>query len=120
MIAEVIFHERRDEIIAMIVTVVPPQFERHTAFLAGCLKQVRMQFLLQERICQPLIDKNLIRRRALKLTNNFCRIVFSPARLVATQVIAKGFLPPGTIDRAAYRRKCGNGLGEIGGPGAGA
>lgn len=57
MMSQVIFHECRNEIVAVIVAVVASQLEIDATRLASSLEQVRMQFLLEELVCHPLVDQ---------------------------------------------------------------
>ena len=95
MVPQVILDKARDEIVAMIVAVMSAQFERNAPFFAGCFKKLRIQFLLEKIISEPLVDENRICRNIIELPYDRCRIVFSPGRLVVPQVIAQGFFTPG-------------------------
>ena len=63
MVPQVIVHKCRYEIVAVIVTVVAPQFEFDTALAAGCLEQMRMKLLLEKLIIQSLVDQDSVRWR---------------------------------------------------------
>ena len=83
--AKMIFDKRGNKIIAMIVAIMPPQFERTSMFFAGGFEQVRVQLLLEKLICQALIDQDFVLWCNVKLSNDFCRIVFTPGRLATTE-----------------------------------
>jgi hypothetical protein len=47
----------RDEIVAMVVTLVNTKIERQATFLACDLQQFGFELLHEERIIRPLVDK---------------------------------------------------------------
>lgn len=57
---EMIFHERGNKVVAVVVTIVPPQFECHAGLATGLLQEVRMQLLFQELVGKPLIDEDRV------------------------------------------------------------
>ena len=59
VMTQVIFHEGRDEVVAMVVALVPAQRQRITRFPGGCFEHVLRQLLLQELVGQPLVDQQV-------------------------------------------------------------
>jgi hypothetical protein len=37
---QMVFHERGNKVVAVVVVVVPPEFERHVGLAAGLLQEV--------------------------------------------------------------------------------
>ena len=92
---EVVFNKSRDEIVAVVVTVVHPQLKGQTAFGTGCYKKIRLQLLSEIRIIRTLIHENC---RAPGTTGyvsgNFAGVVLVPGRLFTAKKIAQRFLTP--------------------------
>src|SRR5918994_2183925 len=107
--AQVILDERRDEVIAVVVTGLAPERQRIAGVLASLFQAIRHQLQLEERIGEALIDEErwpsvYVGQRA----DEFAGVVRAPAFAVRPQVAAECFLPPGAMHRRDDRRECGD------------
>ncbi len=63
VVAQVVFHEGRDEVVAVVVARLASQRQRVAGVLAGLFEPFRQQLLLQELVRIPLVDEQ---RRAAR------------------------------------------------------
>ncbi len=59
MMSQMILHECLDEIIGMIISLVPAQGQLLTSAFAGCFQKMRVQLALQKLVRKPLINQNM-------------------------------------------------------------
>ena len=111
MVAQVIFHEARNEIIAVVVTRLKPQRDGITDLLAGRLEELWMQLALQELIATALVDEDRRpARRVFDSGHEFGRVVVTPLPVVGPEVARERFLAPGAGLGRRDRCKRGNGM----------
>ena len=60
VVPQVVFDEGRDEVVAMVVALVTPQYQRLCDGFTRLLQQVRMQLLNQKFIGHPLVDQDAL------------------------------------------------------------
>src|SRR5688572_28791735 len=109
MMAQVILDERRDEVIAVVVTGLAPERQWIAAVLASLFQAIRHQLRLEERIGETLIDEE--RRPSVHVgqrAEEFAGVVRAPAFAVRPQVAAECFLSPGAMHRREDRRERGD------------
>lgn len=94
MVAQVVFHERRDEEITVIVTLLAPQGKPLAGVAARRLEHFRIQLIDQELVGQPLIDQDGLRKR--RTLHELAGVVLAPGLQVVPQITLEGFLAPGT------------------------
>lgn len=75
MVAKVVSHERCNEIVAVVVTIVAAQFERDPFCVARSCKQVWMQFLFEKLIGKALVDQDGVCGQRCQPFDEFRRIV---------------------------------------------
>src|SRR5689334_5917547 len=82
---KVIFDKRRDEKVAVVVTIAQTEVERNAASLAGFAQQLRFELAFDELIAGSLIDS--YRRPGPAAVFDQCRgIVLAPSRRIGAQV----------------------------------
>src|SRR5438067_4887785 len=97
---KMIFDKRRDEEVAVVVTVSQTKVERNAAALARFAQQLGFELAFDELIVGSLIDK--YRRTAPAAVFDQCGgVVLAPSRRIGAQVSGQRFLSP----RAAHRRR---------------
>ena len=87
---QVIFDERRDEEVAVVIAFAQAKVERNARPLAGVLQELRLQLALQELILRPLIDHDWRPGPAAIFDQRGC-VVFAPASPVSAEITAQGF-----------------------------
>src|SRR5580704_14035056 len=97
MPAQMIAHEGRDEIIAVIIAALATQLERNARFLACSLQQLRAKLLGQERIGVADIDQQL--GKSCAVLDEGDRIMLAPGVLVASEIAAE------RLDAPRYARR---------------
>ena len=80
MPAQMIGHEGRDEIIAVVVAALAPQGEGDVGLLAGSLQQFRLELLGQELIGVAIVDQEVPEFRTVLDQGD--RVVLAPGILV--------------------------------------
>ena len=87
MVDQVVLHERRDEVVPVVVAFMAPQLQRVPDFFGSLFKQVRMQLRLQKLIRQSLINQDrCFMRRILHPRHQLSRIMIRPLPLIRPQV----------------------------------
>src|SRR5439155_25769895 len=100
--SKVVFNERRDEEIAVVIAVPQSQIEGDSEISTRLPQQLRLELGLQERIAGSLIDKYW-RTFPAPIFNQRRRIIFAPARAVVAQITGQRLLAPWTTDRRCDR-----------------
>src|SRR5687768_10309298 len=90
--------ERGDEIVAVVVVIVPAQLERLIGGVAGSFEHLRIELFAEEFVAPALIDEDSAGE--LLLADELARVPRPPALFVGAEVIRERFLAP----RAAHRR----------------
>ena len=104
---QVLFNERRNEVIAVVIALVATNFERQTAFGTGLFEQLRFELFLEKGVGEALVDEYFaVRRSICKPARNFTGIVVVPGRPVSAEIIAERLLAPRAMQSLADRRKC--------------
>src|SRR6185312_5114058 len=92
---QVVLHEGRDEVVAVVVAFMAPQLQRVTNFLRRFLEQVGMQLQLQELVRETLVDQDVRpARRILHAGHELGRIIGGPLPTVGTEIPCKRLLSP--------------------------
>src|SRR5579863_378095 len=104
MMTQMIFHERTDEPVAMIVAGLHAQIQRLTDFLAHLGENLRTQGLVEELVRVALVDQDRA-RKALALHQFGC-IVWLPGLAIGTEKARKCGLAPAHLHRRHDRREC--------------
>src|SRR5690606_5987214 len=91
---EVILHERRDEVVAVVVLVVAAEPEALPRLGAGLLEQVGLELRVEELVGHPLVDEDLVRKRAAR-PDQLGRVVLRPLAAVGAEVARERLLSPG-------------------------
>ena len=106
----VVFNETSDEIVAMIVIFLHPQYNRHTSFLRTRNKILREQLpRAEERVRFALVDQNVREIRAVVVLYEFCGVPGFPLFAVRTEISGERFLSSRAVDGVADRRERGHG-----------
>src|SRR5690242_1024932 len=87
---EMLGHERRDEIIAVVVSPLAPKRQRDAGRGACLLQQLGAQFLFDERVRIADVDEDLAQARSV-LDQRDC-IMLAPRRLVGTEIARQRLL----------------------------
>src|SRR5690606_40401138 len=105
---QMVLHKRGYKVVAMVVVGMAAQRQRLASLLAGQLEGFRIQLLGQERVGQPLVDQNALRKgRAFGSGHEFAGVVLFPGLAVRPLVAAESLAPPGaTGGRGGW---CGRG-----------
>ena len=93
--AQVIVHERRDEVVAVVVAGLAAQSEGNVRFLTGAPQQFGSKLLGEERICVAVVDQKLGKPGAVLDEGN--GVVLSPGLLVAAKITAQRLGSPGHL-----------------------
>ena len=105
---EMVFDERRDEIVPVVISRMDTQVELQPAFVAGLLQSFGLQLLLQEWVIGALVDQYLVESRHIAaVTRNLTGVVIVPAGDVAAKIVPQRLFTPGTVQRRAYGCKSG-------------
>lgn len=89
MVSKVIFDERLDEVVAVIVARVAAQNERLPGECCGVLQPIRLELALEELVAEPLIDEQRA-REAMTVLDERDGIVLTPRRAIGAQVALRG------------------------------
>lgn len=110
--AEVVFDDARDEVVAVVVSFVPAHPRGLGSLLTGGFKQVGVQLRREEVVGQALVDQ---RRGQLPAGfHQLGSVVRCPGRTVGTQISAERLLAPRALAGSADRRDGGHALEEPG------
>ena len=101
--AQVLFDERRDEEIAVVVAAVPAQREALSGRRACRLEGFGMELLREEFVGQPLVDEDAAVERAFADERRGVPAI--PGGRVGTEIAAERLLPPRALRRRADRRE---------------
>src|SRR5665213_859289 len=94
---QMIFHERRDEIVTVIVAFMSAQPQRLAGGRTGGFEEFREQLrLLQKLVGAPLIHQDFREHGAACSGHEFNRIVGAPGGLILTEIARQGLAAPGT------------------------
>src|SRR5687768_15672603 len=105
--AEVILHERRDEVVRVIVAFVPAQRELLSRRLARFDEELRAQLAFEELVGETLVDEELEGKRAAR-ANELARVVLGPRRAVLAEIAGERLLTPRHTRRSDDRRERGH------------
>ena len=103
MVGDVVFDERADEVVAVVVARFPVQRQRLARCPARRLEQIGMQLLGEKFIGQALVNQD--RRSARALLDERGGIVLLPQLSVFTEVPAESLDSPWALHRCADRRE---------------
>lgn len=108
MMAQVVFDETGDEVIAVVVAVLHAQVERVSGSQCGDLQDLRFELGGQKLVAVALIDEDgqLFGGRGDELAG----VPFSPLRAVFAKVTRESLFAPGHDHRVADRREGGKRL----------
>ena len=101
--------EAGNEIIAVIVAVMPSQLEIYALFAADRLEPIDIEFLLEELVGQSLVNENSTAWRLGKVADDFGRVVLAPGGADTAKVVAEGLLSPRAVTRITDGCERGNG-----------
>src|SRR5687768_995314 len=101
-----VFHEGRDEIIAVVVALLHAQGERDVGGTTGGVKQLRLQLTLQEAVRGALVDEQIVDTGAV--LNQGDGVVSAPKGPIRDEVAAERLLPPRHPRRRRDRREGGD------------
>ena len=103
---QMFFNERRYEVVAMVVAFVEAQLQWQATVLTSRLQQPRPQLLGKIGIGGTLINENLAKRARIGNRSRYlARIAIAPIGRVVAGMMAERFVPPGTVQCRADRRK---------------
>ena len=77
MVVQMVRHESLDEIVAVVIARMTSVGQLLTGFAAGLFKQMGMELFFQERVGLPLVNQEMLPRRAF--FDKFCRVTVRPA-----------------------------------------
>ena len=100
---DVITHERGDEVVAVIVTILATQRQSCACALRGRLQELRSELTFKERIQGPDVHQDFA--RISMFLEETRRIVLLPSLLVFAQVVPKGLPPPWDLAGRGDRRE---------------
>ena len=100
---EMIGHERRDEIIAVVVPRLAPQRQRDAGRRACLLQQFGPQFLFDERVRLADIDEDFFDARTVLDQRD--GVMLAPGCAVLAEIAAERLLPPRHLARRDDRRE---------------
>src|SRR5438477_7591693 len=101
--AEMAFHERLDEEIAVVVALVAAQLERLAGLAARFLEQLRLQLLLEKRVRETLVDQDSHAERPAR--EQLGGVVLAPSAAIGAEIAAERLLAPGAAARRRDRRE---------------
>src|SRR5579863_8297684 len=104
MMTQMIFHERADEPIAVVVAGLHAQIQRLTDFLAHLGENLRTQGLVEELVGIALVDQD--RTREAFALHQLGRIVWFPGLAVGAEETRKCGFTPAHLHRRHDRREC--------------
>ena len=87
MPAQVLFHERLDEVVAVVVLCVTPQLQLLPGPLAGVLEQLGPQLLGQEFIAEALVDQDRVDAR--RLLHQVRRVIGQPVAAIRADLLRR-------------------------------
>src|SRR5436190_20042294 len=90
-------HERRDEIVTVIVSRVAPQRQRDAGRLAALFEQFWPQFLFDKRVAEADIHEDFFDARTV--VDQRDGIMLAPGGTIVAKVTAKRLLAPGHLTR---------------------
>ena len=105
-------HERRDEIIAMVVSRLDAQRQRDAGLGACFFEQLGPQFLFDERVRGADIDEDFVDGRAVLDQRD--GIVPAPRGAIFAEIAAERLLAPGHLTGRDDRSECGNAAKAVG------
>src|SRR3546814_5146287 len=103
-----VFHEGRNEIIAVVVSGAQAKRELDASALAGALKQLGAQLFFKKIVGFALVYKE--RRYPSAVLNQSDGIMSAPGSLIRAQISTQRLLPPGNLRRCDDGSECGRGL----------
>src|SRR5690606_5241358 len=101
--AEVVLHEGRDEVVAVVVALLHAQAQGLAALPAGFGEALGLQLALEEGVARALVDED--RRRVLRRTHELRRVVAGPRFAIVAEVSAEGLLAPRDLGGGDDRRE---------------
>src|SRR4029453_3523913 len=99
VMSHVVGDEGLDEVIAVVISLVPPQHDRLVGLAAGVLEQMRMELFGGIRIREPPVDQDGGRQRVALY--QLAGVIGAPLAAILAEIAAEGLLAPG---RTAGRR----------------
>src|SRR5688572_2815389 len=104
--AQVVLDEGRNEVVAVVVTRLPPQRQRVAGILAGLLETIRHQLLLEELVGEPLVHEQWrpARHRGQR-ADQFAGVMGFPGLAVRAEVSRERLLAPGAMHWRRDRRE---------------
>src|SRR5581483_1168402 len=106
--AQVILDERRDEVVAVIVTALHAQQQFLSGVAARGFEQLGLELLREEFVGVPLVDE--YRAGEPPARDQLAGIIILPALAVRTEIARKRLLAPGHAHGRYDRRERGNGF----------
>src|SRR4051812_41409434 len=106
MPAQMVLHEGRDEIIAVVVPLLHSQIERDAGVAARGFEQRGLQLGFEEAVGSALIDEDLCDARTILDQRD--RIRLAPGGTVGAEIAAERLLAPRNLRRRGDRREGGD------------
>src|SRR3546814_18175445 len=94
---QMVFHEGRDEIIAVVVSGAQAKLELDASALAGALKKPGAQLFFKKTVGFALVDQE--RRPPSAVLNNSDRILSAPGSLIGASISTPLLFPPTSEER---------------------
>src|SRR3546814_12350320 len=105
---QMVFHEGRDEIIAVVVSGAQAKLELDASALAGSLKKLGAQLFFKKTVGFALVDQE--RRHPSAVLNQSDRIMSAPGSLIRAWISTQRLLSPGDLGGCDDGRERGYGL----------
>ena len=89
MPAQVFFDERTDEVVAVVIALMPADLDGDAANLARGFEQFRFQLLGEVRIVGALVDEDRrVRAGVFDTARHLAGVVLAPGIFVVTEIVA--------------------------------
>src|SRR4029453_7938563 len=99
VMSHVVGDEGLDEVITVVISLVPPQHDRLVGLAAGVFEQVWMELFGEVRIVEPLVDQDGGRQRVA--LHQLAGVIGAPLVAILAEIAAEGLAAP---RRPAWRR----------------
>jgi hypothetical protein len=109
---ELVGHEGRDEVVAVVVTLLHPQGQGDAGSAAGVGQQLRAELLGQEIVRLALVDQQVGQARAVLDQRD--RVVTAPCLRVGAEIAGKRLVPPRHLARCDDRCEGGAAAEPVG------
>src|SRR4051794_26270543 len=97
MPAQMLGHERRDEVVTMVVSRLDAERQRDAGLRACSFEKLRPQFLFDERVCITDVDEEF--RDSSTAFDERDGVVAGPARAVFAEISRQSLLAPRDLRR---------------------